>query len=597
MKPATPIKIAVLAGDGIGAEVIEATLPIFSALNIPVNLTLGDIGWSFWQTEGNPIPERTWRLIDKSDTVLLGAITSKPPREAEQELTKKLQNQQRHYVSPIIQLRQKLDLYANVRPCFAIKKEDKLFNFCIIRENTEGLYAGFDYHPLPVSLEQLIKQNPTWQNTPKEEISCALRLQSTKGLTRIFEFAFHYAELHQMQRVTFADKPNVLRASGHFARTIFESVAKNYPHIQADILNVDAVALWLVRRPEEFGVVVAENMFADILSDLGAGMMGGLGFAPSANIGMNKTYFEPVHGSAPKIKPNTANPSAMFLTIAMLCDQYGFTEQAQLIQNAVKTVIKKERSLTYDLGGHANTTDMANAIIEECLQTKQQHENPMFKQLQQLEAFNTTEISDALDACGVEGALLNIKAIAPGMKLIGPAYTVKYDYNTEKSTTFKNAANYIDTVPANSVLVIDNEGHIDCTAWGAILTKMALHKDIAGTVVNGAVRDVEFIRQVNYPLFCVGTYMRSGKNRIHKIAEQCTLSINKVTIHPNDIIFADENGVLVIPKDLIPEVINKAKNIKLTEENIAQAIKEGSTLEQARSDYRYDQPWLGATKK
>lgn len=430
-------------------------------------------------------------------------------------------------------------------------------------------------------------------------------MQSTGGLTRLFEFAFHYAEQQQMQRVTFADKPNVLRLSGHFAREIFESVAQKYPHIHADILNVDAVGLWLIRRPEEFGVIVAENMFGDILSDVGAGVMGGLGFAPSANIGKKQCYFEPVHGSGPHMPPQTANPTAMFLTISMLLKQFGYKEQAKLINESVRVIINKRRFVTYDAGGNSSTTDMANAIIDQCMRFAQnQHKTPTLSEknsmdayLKKLYTFNTTEISDALDACKVEGALLHIKALAPGMKMAGPAYTVCYATNEQKSSEFKNAANYIDAVPEHSVVVIDNNGRIDCTAWGAILTKMALHMNIAGTVVNGAIRDVDFIREANYPLFCAGTYMRSGKNRIHKVAEQCPLIINEVTINPGDIIFADDNGVLVIPKQLISEVIEKAEKVKFTERNITKAIQEGFSLEQARSDYRYDQPWLGAKKK
>lgn len=605
MNPDKKIKIAVLPGDGIGTEVTQAALPIFTALNIPVILEIGDIGWSFWQKEGTPIPERTWNLIHQSDTILLGAITSKPQREAQQERVKNVQNTGMNYISPIILLRQKLDLYANVRPCFSIKSTEKQFNFCIIRENTEGLYAGFDYAPPPKAILDLLAQNQHWQQIPAHEISCALRLQSAQGLTRLFQFAFHYAETHQLHRVTFADKPNVLRSSGHFAREIFESIAQKYTHIQADILNVDAVSLWLIQRPEEFGVIVAENMFGDILSDVGAGIMGGLGFAPSANIGQNQCYFEPVHGSGPRIPSGKANPSAMFLTISMLLDHYGYKKQAQYIKQAVTTVVNKSQFLTYDIGGNSSTVDMANAIIDQCLlyrNNKQKHAlaqrqcNSMKAQLKKLYTFSTTEISDALDACGVEGALLHIKPLISGTKLAGPAYTIKYAMNKHKSTEFKNAANYIDAVPEQSVIVIDNHGQIDCTVWGAILTKMAQHMNIAGTVIHGAVRDVDFIRKTKYPLFCTDIYMRSGKNRVHKVSEQCPLTINHVTINPGDIIFADDHGVLVIPKHLLVEILDKAEKIKLTEQHISMAIKEGSSLEKARIDYRYDQPWLSTEK-
>lgn len=361
------IKIAVLPGDGIGIEVTLAAIAIIELLHLPIKLTLGDIGWSYWKKEGNSIPDRTWQLIAESDSVLLGAITSKPQREAAQELAPQYQKDKLHYISPIIQLRQKLDLFANIRPCFSIRKNEKQFNFCIIRENTEGLYAGFDYAPPPESIYNEIVQHPRWQNTPANDLSCALRLQSLNGLTRLFEYAFHYANINQMNRVTFADKPNVLRHSGAFAREIFEQVASQYPHINADILNVDAVALWMIRRPEEFGVIVAENMFGDILSDVGAGIMGGLGFAPSANIGQKGSYFEPVHGSGPRMKSHSANPSAMFLSISMLLEHLGYQQEAQRITNAVITVANEQRWITYDLSGNATTEEMANAIIEQCI--------------------------------------------------------------------------------------------------------------------------------------------------------------------------------------------------------------------------------------
>lgn len=220
----------------------------------------------------------------------------------------------------------------------------------------------------------------------------------------------------------------------------------------------------------------------------------------------------------------------------------------------------------------------------------------MTEPLQKLQAFSTAEISDALDACGVEGALLGIRPLSPGMKLVGPAYTIKYMPNEIKSSTFKNAANYIDSVPEHSVIVIDNNGRTDCTTWGDILTQVALRNNIAGTVIYGAVRDVESILAAKYPLYCTAIYMRSGKNRIHKAGEQCPLNINGVLINPGDIIFADDNGVLAIPIHLLGDIITKASTIRLTENKIKSAIKSGATLEQARKDYHYDQPWLGTVK-
>lgn len=599
------LKIAVLPGDGIGAEVTQAAIPLFEALQLPIQLSFGDIGWHYWKTEGTPIPERTWRLISASDTVLLGAITSKPQREAIKELATQFHKDTLGYSSPIIQLRQKLDLFANIRPCFSIKDDEQQFSFCIIRENTEGLYSGFDYYPLPESLIELIHEKEGWRTIPGSEISCSLRLQSKSGLIRLFQFAFDYAATQGMNRVTFADKPNVLRQSSDFAREIFEGIASHYPHIKADILNVDAVALWLIKRPEEFGVIVAENMFGDILSDVGAGVMGGLGFAPSANIGVKGSYFEPVHGSGTRMKPQSANPSAMFLTIAMLLNHFGFKTQAKKIGDSVATIVREGRYTTYDLGGFSTTMDMAKAIIERYLRMDNaantthcslKKAEPLTATIQKLKKYSTSELSDALDACGVEGALLNIKPLMPGLKLVGPAYTVQYKSNKRKSSTFKNAANYIDNVPPHSVIVIDNQGNNECTVWGDILTQTAQHNHVAGTVVHGAVRDVQAIRKSTYPLFCSDVFMRSGKNRVHKANEQCPLNINNVLIHPGDIIVGDDNGVIVIPIHCLAEVLDKVERIQSNENKIKDAVNSGSTLKQARTRFHYDQPWLDHKK-
>lgn len=365
------IKIAVLPGDGIGCDVTHAALPVFDALNVPVDLHFADIGWSCWRAAGDPVPAKTWELIASCDTVLLGATTSMPEKEAIEALPPTLRALAPPYLSPIIQLRQQLDLFANIRPCFNMKEQGSDFNLVVIRENTEGLYAGLDYYPLSDSLAQVINNNPRWKQVTKDNAACSLRLQTEEGLTRLFQLAFQYAQKNGFKRVTFADKPNVLRQSSVFARRIFEDIASQYPDVSHDIHNVDAVGLWLVRRPEAFGVIVAENMFGDILSDVAAGVMGGLGFAPSANLGKKGCYFEPVHGSAPRLHANTANPSAMFLTIGLLLEHFGYHEQSLRIKTAIKEVIRSSKYLTYDLGGTASTKEMADEIIEHCIRPLQ----------------------------------------------------------------------------------------------------------------------------------------------------------------------------------------------------------------------------------
>ncbi len=355
--------IAILPGDGIGQIVTEAILPIFKALELPIEYTLGEIGWSCWLESASTVPDRTWKLIKESDSTLLGATTSYPEREAMAALTDELIKCSPSYVSPLVQLRQKLDLFASVRPCFSLDKRH-CFNLCIIRENIEGLYSGLDFDCLPDDFRQIVSKHPNWSSKMNERFNCTLRLQTESGLKRIFEFAFKYAVKNQHLRVTFADKPNVLRKSSMMSRAIFESIAKQYSDIQADIMNVDAIGMHLVKKPEQFGVIVAENMFGDILSDVAAGVMGGLGVAPSANIGENYQYFEPVHGSGIRMDDARVNPSAMFLSTSLMLSSLGMDKAAKAIKEAVIEVIEHQKWVTPDLGGIANTQEMADAIID-----------------------------------------------------------------------------------------------------------------------------------------------------------------------------------------------------------------------------------------
>ena len=355
--------ILVLPGDGIGPEVCAAAIPVLDIFNLPLRLSYGDIGWHYWCTEGSPVPERTWQQIKKSDVILLGATTSHGKREAEKALPEALKNGAESYVSPIVQLRQKLGLYTNIRPCKYITGERKPFDLCVIRENSEGLYAGIDVKGIPESARDWIK-HPNIDVYGQKEASCAVRLQTRFGLERLFNKAFNYAKNKGLDKVTLADKPNVLRESGQFSKDIFFSIADNYPSIKAEVHNVDALALWLTKRPETFGVIVAENMFGDILSDLAAGVMGGLGLASSANIGDSTAYFEPVHGSFPRMAgKNRVNPSAMFLTIALMLDHLGYEEEAKRIEHGVRQVVRQREKTTYDLGGNSSTQVMARAIM------------------------------------------------------------------------------------------------------------------------------------------------------------------------------------------------------------------------------------------
>ncbi|QHC32070.1 isocitrate/isopropylmalate family dehydrogenase [Streptomyces sp. HF10] len=358
--------VAVLPGDGIGPEVLDAALPVIDALGLPITLEHGDIGWEFWRAEGTPVPQRTWDLIGRSDAVLLGATTSKPGREALADLAPHLREQAPQYVSPIIQLRQRLDLFANLRPVESYLGGTP-YRFCVVRENTEGLYAGLDWDQVPEQMWPLVADHPNARISGREATTASVRMLTRHGLDRILRYAFEHARAHGHGRVTLADKPNVLRRSSAYARERLEEIAADYPEIEYEILNVDAVALWMARRPERFGVIVAENMFGDILSDLGGGVMGGLGLAPSANIGENGNYFEPVHGSAPALAgTGRANPLAAFLTVGLLLEHLGFGEAAGQVRDAVSHVTRRRDRVTYDLGGTATTAECAASVLDAC---------------------------------------------------------------------------------------------------------------------------------------------------------------------------------------------------------------------------------------
>lgn len=211
---------------------------------------------------------------------------------------------------------------------------------------------------------------------------------------------------------------------------------------------------------------------------------------------------------------------------------------------------------------------------------------------ERLHKLDTAEISDALDSYGISGALFGIKAAISGKKCIGKAFTVQYIPYDEKPSEFKNAGNYIDDVPPGSVIVVDNQGREDCTVWGDILTNYAVQHKIEGTVIHGAARDIKIIRELNYPLFSRNIFMCSGKNRVKKIAHQIDIEISGIKIHPNDIVFGDDNGVVIIPQEYAEKVIDRAENIKSTEEKILDAVKKGDGLFNARKKFHYDQPWL-----
>ncbi len=363
-------KIAVLPGDGVGRDVIEAAMIVLERLAVDAEYVYGEIGWEFWRKEGNALPDRTIRMLRETDACLFGAITSKPKEDAAAELDPSLRGKGLSYFSPIVRLRQEFDLYTNLRPCKSypgnpLNYRDNI-DLVIFRENTEGMYAGVEFFPLPESVRDALLVHPkmkVFRDTPLGEIALSTRIMTRKGCSRIVRAAFEFARKHQRRSVTIVEKPNVLRETGGLMLGVARAIAKDYPEIPLKEANVDAMCMWLVKNPHDYDVLVAENLFGDIISDLSAQLVGGLGFASAGNIGDKYAVFEPTHGSAPKYAClYKVNPIATFLAARMMLDWLGETEKGRRLEEAVAAVIRDGKVRTYDMGGSATTLDVGRAV-------------------------------------------------------------------------------------------------------------------------------------------------------------------------------------------------------------------------------------------
>jgi 3-isopropylmalate dehydrogenase len=363
-------RIAVLPGDGVGKDVIEAAMIVLNRMALDAEYIYGDIGWDFWCAEGNALPDRTVNLLKETDACLFGAITSKPKGDAAQELAPALQGKGLSYFSPIVRLRQEFDLYINLRPCKAYAgnplnyKDD--IDLVIFRENTEGMYAGVEFHPLPSIVRDALLTHPKmkpFKDTPPDEIAVSTRIMTRKGCSRIVRAAFEYARANKRRSVTIVEKANVLRETGGLMLGIAREIAKEYPEIPFYETNVDAICMWLVKNPQDYDVLVAENLFGDIVSDLAAQLVGGLGFACSGNIGDKHAVFEPTHGSAPKYAGKyKVNPTATILAVRMMLEWLGEKDKARVLEEAVAEVIKEGKVRTYDMKGSSTTLDVGRAV-------------------------------------------------------------------------------------------------------------------------------------------------------------------------------------------------------------------------------------------
>ena len=384
-----------MPGDGIGEIVLPEAIRVLEATGFEADYVHADIGWEFWKSEGNPLPDRTIDLLAQHKLGLFGAITSKPKKQAVDELDPELRDKGLVYFSPIVGMRQRFNLDICIRPCRSYPGNPLNFvrqtvdgdldepevDVVIFRQNTEGLYCGIEWSDPPEEVRKAFALHPKWKafsDVPAEDMAVSVRLFTRNACRRIIEHAFRYAAKHGYRSVTICEKPNVLRETSGMMEEVAKEVHRGFPDIQLWSTNIDAQMMWLTKNPEDYGVIVAGNLFGDIVSDAFAGLVGGLGFACSGNIGDEVAVFEPTHGSAPKyadLQPAIVNPIAMILSAAMLLDHVGEEDKAEQVRRAVAAVVREGRVRPYDMmripggvdaiaRGAATTQATTDAILE-----------------------------------------------------------------------------------------------------------------------------------------------------------------------------------------------------------------------------------------
>lgn len=321
-------QIAVVPGDGIGKEVMEAAIHVLDALDIDFDYVYGQAGDECLEKTGSALPDETLEIIRNSDACLFGAAGESA-------------------ADVIVKIRQEMRMFANLRPVKAYPNTNSLsddIDFMIVRENTEGLYIANE-------------------ESYTDDGAVAKRIITREAEEHIIDYAFKYAKDNNKSKVTGVHKANVLKKSDGLFKDIFYEVAERYLEIATEDYYVDATAMYLITKPESFDVIVTTNLFGDILSDEGAGLVGGLGLIPSANIGEDAALFEPVHGSAPDIAgQGIANPIAMMLSAVMMLRHLGENEAADRFDNAILKVLSDANILTGDLGGSATTMEVAEEV-------------------------------------------------------------------------------------------------------------------------------------------------------------------------------------------------------------------------------------------
>jgi isocitrate dehydrogenase (NAD+) len=352
-------KITLIPGDGTGPEIVEATRRVLEATGVSFEWDIQNAGEEVYNKEGNPLPERVLDSIRENKIALKGPITT-PVGSG--------------FRSVNVQLRQALDLFSCVRPCKSyegVRSRYDDIDIIIVRENTEDLYAGIEYQKDSDGAKSIIESvRKSSGRDIREDSGISIKPISVYGSERVVRYAFEYARKNKRRKVTAVHKANIMKFSDGLFLEVAREVARKYPDIEFEDRIVDNMCMQLVQKPELYDILVLPNLYGDIVSDLGAGLIGGLGMAPGANIGEEYAVFEATHGSAPKYKClNKVNPLAVMLSGIMMLRHIGEISSAERLDSAIASVIREGKSVTYDMKptpddpSAGTTSGVADAII------------------------------------------------------------------------------------------------------------------------------------------------------------------------------------------------------------------------------------------
>ncbi|OGS44989.1 MAG: isocitrate dehydrogenase [Elusimicrobia bacterium RIFOXYD2_FULL_34_15] len=343
-------KITLIPGDGTGPEIAESTRRVLDATGVKIDWEIAEAGCDVLEKYGTPLPEDVLKSIRRNKVAIKGPITT-PIGSG--------------FRSVNVALRKELDLYTCLRPCKTykgVKSKYENIDLVIVRENTEDLYAGVEFEAGSEESKKIIELS---KNKIRIDSAISIKPISKFASERIVRFAFEYAIKHKRKKVTAITKANIMKFTDGLFFTVAREVAKKYSGIEYEERLIDNMCMQLVQKPELYDVLVLPNLYGDIISDLCAGLIGGLGIAPGANIGNDIALFEPVHGSAPKYKGmNKVNPTAMILSGVLMLEYLGEKAAAKKLERVVSEVISEKKVVTYDLGGTAKTSEMADEIIK-----------------------------------------------------------------------------------------------------------------------------------------------------------------------------------------------------------------------------------------